>query len=222
MENSLRKIPSIFVLGSVLLLAASIATSATPTIQTGPTAEITQDGLSRIDGSVMKGAWVKPGVDLARYTKIMVVPSGITFKEVKRHANGEFPLSDEQKQTLQETVIEVFNEELAKAKRYTVTTQPGPDVLLVRGAMLDVVSRVPPEPIGRGASFVRTLGEATLIVELRDSTTGETLARAAERRAVSPSFVQRSNKVNNRAEVRDAARRWAGSLREQMDQFEKL
>jgi len=216
------RIPSILVLGSALLLAATVATSATPTIQSGPTAEITQDGLYRVDGSVLKGAWIKPGLELEHYTKIMVAPAGMTFKDVKRTSNSEYPLSDEQKATLRATVLEVFGEELAKAKRYTVTTQPGPDVLLVRGAMLDVVSRVPPQPIGRGASFVRTLGEATFIVELRDSTTGEILARAAERRAVSPRFVQRSNSVNNLAEVRDAARRWAGSLREQMDQFEKL
>ena len=222
MEKSLRKIPSVLVLASALLMAASVANATTPMIQTGPTAEITQDGLHRVDGAVMKGAWIKPGLELAHYTKIMVAPAGMTFKDVKRTSNSEYPLSDEQKKTLQETVLEVFGEELGKAKRYTVTTAPGPDVLLVRGAMLDVVSRVPPQPIGRGTSFVRTLGEATMIVELRDSTSGEILARAAERRSVSPRFVQRSNSVSNLAEVRDAARQWAGDLREQMDQFEKL
>ena len=204
-------------LGSALLLATSVAVSATPKI----TAETTQDGLHRVDGSVMAGAWIKPGFDLSHYTKIMVLPAGMTFKDVKR-SSGEYPLTDAQKKTLQDTVLDVFGEELGKVERFTVTSEPGPDVLLLRGAILDVVSRVPPERIGRGATFLRTLGEATFIVELRDSSSGEILARAAERRALSPAFVQKSNKVTNTAEVRDAARKWAGELRRQMQEFERL
>jgi hypothetical protein len=95
-------------------------------------------------------------------------------------------------------------------------------VLVVWGGVLDIASRIPPEPVGRGASFVRTLGEATLVVELRDSMTDEVVARAVDHRSVSPAFVRRSTSVSNEAEVRNAARRWAADLRRQLDEFARL
>jgi hypothetical protein len=48
------------------------------------------------------------------------------------------------------------------------------------------------------------------------------VARAFDRRAVWPAFVQRSNAVSNRVEVLNAARRWASDLRRQLDAFAHL
>jgi len=50
---------------------------------------------------------------------------------------------------------EAFLKELGNVERFEIVTEPGPDVLMIKGAMLDVVSRVPPEP----------LGQATLLIE---------------------------------------------------------
>ena len=87
--------------------------------------------------------------------------------------------------------------------------------------MLDVVSFVPPEPVGRSDVYLRSVGEATLVVELRDSITNAILARSVDRRAAERpgQDLQWSNPVNNRAEVRRLARRWATRLRENLDAF---
>ena len=57
--------------------------TTSPTLQTGANAEITLDGLHRVDGSYMQYAWLKPDLNLAAYAKICVVNAGIEYREVK-------------------------------------------------------------------------------------------------------------------------------------------
>jgi hypothetical protein len=90
--------------------------------------------------------------------------------------------------------------------------------LLVRGGLLDVVSRVPPETVGRSRIFIDSVGEATLILEIRNAESHTIYVRAADRRAAQTSGQMReSNSVTNRAEVRRLGRRWGSQLREGLD-----
>jgi hypothetical protein len=118
-------------------------------------------------------------------------------------------------------MAEVFLEELGKSKYYTIVSEPGPDVLLIRGGLLDVVSYVPPEPVGGRADFyLSRVGEATLVLEVRDSITEAILARAVDRRAAEDvSSMRESNRVNNRSQVRRLARIWGSMLRDRLDEF---
>jgi hypothetical protein len=220
MEISRRTATRLTVFAGALLLGVSLASAAPRSNKVAP---VTEDGLHRIDDSPFAAAWSKPGVDLRGYDKILLEPVGIRFREVEdpglRRDAQDFPLDDEQKRKVEETIWEALVAELGKSERFTLTNQPGPGVLIARGALLDVVSHVPPQPIGRGATFVKSLGEATLVVELRDALTDELFARAVDRRAAEPAVPTRSNAVSNRAEVRRAARRWAAVLREQLDEL---
>src|SRR5688572_31863994 len=54
----------------VAALAISLYAGAAPKqprIETGPNAEVTHDGLVRVDRSVVDAAWVKPTLDLTPY-----------------------------------------------------------------------------------------------------------------------------------------------------------
>jgi hypothetical protein len=96
-------------------------------------------------------------------------------------------------------------------------------VLLVWGGLLDVLSFVPPATSGRGDIILRRVGEATLVVELRDSESNTVLARVLDRRAaeqVSGRMV--SNTVNNTAELRRLAKRWARLLRQRLEEAPTL
>jgi len=129
-----------------------------------------------------------------------------------------FPLNDKQRARFEELMREVFTSELAKSKRFTIVNEPGPDVLLLVGGLLDVVSFVPPEPIGRSEIFLRSVGEATLVFELHDSETNAILVRGADRRSAEQTgVVQESNTVSNAYEVRRMARTWATRLRDRLD-----
>jgi hypothetical protein len=211
--------------GAIFSVSAFVA-SAAPRIQTGPTAEVTQDGLHRVDGATLDRAWAKPGVDLSGYTKVMLVLGDMQFRDVKdpglRRNASDFPLDEKQKRGLESAIEEAFITELGKSTRFTLVNEAGPGVLEIRGALVDVVSHVPEEPIGRGATFMKSLGEATLVVELRDSQTQELFARAVDRRAAERAFPTRSSTAANKADVRSGAQRWANLLRRRLDEFSVL
>lgn len=218
MKNSLRI--TISALLSSALLGAGIATAA-PTFKTGADADVSYDGLYRLDDVALDAAWAKPNIDLSSYTKIMLVPAGMTFK-TPRHVSGEFPMTERQKAQARDILLEAFTTELGKGKRFALTDQPGRDVLVVRGAVLDVESHVPPERAGRGGYLLRSLGEATLLVEVSDSMSDEILARAVDHREAKTTRPQRSNSVTNSSELRAAAERWARSLSKQLEALAQL
>jgi hypothetical protein len=216
-------------IGIALIFSIMAACSTTqPTLQTGPDAEVTYDGLVRVDNSAMQRAWIKPDIDLSRYDQIMVAPVEFEFRAVRNSGNSragqnEFAISESAQQSLINTVTQVFQEELARSRYFTRTDTPGPNVLLIEGALLDIVSRVPPDVVGRGSIYLDRVGEATLVLQLVDSTSGETLARAVDRRAAErASGAVRSSNVTSMAEVRRLARRWATRLREAVDELHEI
>jgi hypothetical protein len=216
--------PLIFV---VILVAC---TTTPPTIQTGPDAELSFDGLHKVDNSQADVAWARPDFDISGYTKIWPLGAGIEYRQVKdrgrtsvaRSQGGPYFIDEKSRARFEELVGEVFREELQKIERYELVDGPGPDVLMVRGGLLDVVSNVPPEPIGgRSYVFLSSVGEATLVLELRDGETGTILARSIDRRAAeSPGgTMQYSSSVSSASEVRRLIRHWATRLREGLDGF---
>ena len=223
---------STLTLNSVVLLILSLglggcATPA-PTISNDPNAEITFDGLHELKNSAADIAWAMPGVDLSGFTKIMVQKTGIEFRpggeagrsSFSRSSTGPFEVTEQQKARFQEIVKEVVQEELGKSTEFALVDKPGPDVLLIRMALLDIVSFVPPDPMGRSDIFLRDIGEVTLVLELRDSITGAILVRAIHRDAVgSSNRMNRSSRAANAAEVRRLIRRWMSTLRDRLDTF---
>jgi len=210
------------------LVLSLVACASEPTIQTGPDAEITFDGLVRIDNSAFSNAWIDPDVDLTQYTRIM--PGGATFefRAVRKNSSAsrarinnesEFWISDEGKEAVREIVTEAFREELLNSKHFTFANSRGPDVLIIEGALHDIVSRVPPDIAGRGEIFLSSVGEATLILEARDSLSDEVIYRAVDRRSGEQAAgnLTMSNSVRTKSEVRRMAVRWAIRLREGLD-----
>ena len=198
-----------------------------PVVQSGPTAEVSFDGLHRVDNARMKDAWVKPDLNLSGYDKIRLLGAGVEYRAVRSasrsmRANAnrdDFPLDESQKARLLKNVREVFLTELGKSKHFTIVDEEGPGVLELKGALLDVVSNVPPRSIGRNEYYLRKLGEATLVLELRDSQSEEILARTVDRQAVEPSRMQESNTVLNTSEVRREIRRWGVLLAQRLDEL---
>jgi hypothetical protein len=214
----------LIVTATVLLVAAC---ASEPTIQTGPNAEVSYDGLVRVDNSRFAGAWIDPEVDLSRFEKILPGGAEFEFRSVdkvsasaaRRSTSREFFISEQDQQKLEQLMSDIFDEELSQSEIYEFTDEPGPDVMIVRGAMLDIVSYVPPDIRGRGEIYLDQVGAATLVIEVVDSLTGEVVARAVERSAAEPAGRMgiQSTSVTSWQEVRRLARRWARKLREGLE-----
>lgn len=202
--------------------------SAPPSIDSSPTAEVTFDGLNEVLNSSADEAWARPGMDLSGYSKIMLQGAGIEYRPggesgrtyMARSRGGPYEVTEEQKARFEQLVSETFREEMARSERFEIVDQPGPDVLLIRGVLLDVVSYVPPDDIGgRVEVYLSSVGEATLVLEIRDSITNAIMARAIDRDAAESSTMFNSNRVTNRSEVRRLVQGWARALREGLEAF---
>lgn len=222
-------------LSAIAVLAiATAGCSPTPTLQSGPDAEMTHDGLTRIDGTIMDAAWARGDVDLSGINKVRFQGLGVEYRNNSGPYSGrggtgttrarsnttEFQLDADTRALFEEEIRGAFLEEFQTSTVFTVVEEPGADVIDIHIGLLDVVSRVPPETVGRSRVFIDSVGEATLVLELRDSISNTVLARAVDRRAASSGGTMiESSPPRNRSEVRRLGRRWGGILR---DGLEKL
>lgn len=222
----IKNIQNALALCAIALLAG--CASGPREIDTSESAELSFDGLYPVTNTPRSSkVWAKADFDLSGYTKIMLHGVGIEYRPVRRMSttsamrtgNDAFAISDKTKAQVSEIFKTAFMNELANVKGFEVVTEPGPDVLLVRGYLLDVISRVPPEPVGsRSEVFLSSVGEATLAIELIDSESDTTLLRAVQRRAAEPvSGAIWSSPVTNMAEVRRLAESWARRVRDKLE-----
>jgi len=178
--------------------------------------ELTAEGLMEIEHAKVGFAAVKPGVDFSKYDQLMLLPVGMSFKK------GSRQLSEGRLDDLRRYFHEEFQKELQEKGGYSLVSQAGPGVLLIRPGLANIDITVPPES-GRDDVYVKEAGEVTLVVEFRDSESGELLARAADRRKVtSPGGAYESNPVTNVANTRRLFRQWASLLRERLDAAHEL
>jgi hypothetical protein len=73
---------------------------------------------------------------------------------------------------------------------------------------------------GRSRTYTASSGQMTLVAELRDSETGELLARAVDtRRGRSTGTLSITNNVTNTADARRAIGVWATTLRQGLEEL---
>jgi hypothetical protein len=222
------------ILSAVAAVAIAAGCSSTPAFQTGEDAEVTHDGLTRVDRTIMDAVWVRKDVDLTGVTKIMFHSLGVEYRNVSgpysgragmsthqaRSNRNEFQLDADTRALFEEEIGTAFLEEFQSSTVFEVVEEPGPDVLGIHVGLLDVVSRVPPETVGRSRVFIDSVGEATLVLEIRDSVSHTVLARAVDRRAAqSQGSMTESSPPRNRAEVRRLGRRWGQILRDGVEKM---
>ena len=212
----------------VVVVGSVGCTTAPPTIQTGPDAEVSFDGLHKVDNTRVDIAWAVPDLDLSGYTKILPVNAGIEYRQVKNRGNttaarsqgGPYFIDDTTRARFEALVNEIVMEELQKSTRFSIVNEPGPDTLIVGGGLLNVTSNVPPDVGGRSRIYLSNVGEATLVLEVRDSESNRTLARAVDRRAAETiGGGTLSKTASGTAEVRRLIRLWASRLREALEGF---
>jgi len=178
------------------------------------------DGLVQIKPKRVDAAFLLPGADFRPYTKLMLDPVEVSFKKNwERDYNRDAAsvsnrLTPEHVaeiiKTARDAFTEVFSEAYGKAGLQVVTS-PGPDVLRVRPGVVNLDIAAPDTMTSsRSRTYTMESGEATLFLELRDSTTGALLGRALDRRATrNTGRVQISNSVTNLSDFKALFRQWA-------------
>ena len=178
-----------FVSGLVLF-SYSVASNAQTVSAAGAEEARADDGLVRVDPSVIEAAWVTEDFDLSAYTRMLLMPTAVQYRDVpdrptnarSRAGTEEFPLNEE----LQEWFNALWREavEARFDQETSVESFAGVDsnVLVVQAFLVDVTSRIPPITPGSGVTWVRDPWSAAIVLELRDAATGQLIARTIDQR----------------------------------------
>jgi hypothetical protein len=202
-----------------VLLAVVVAACLATLNVNAASEELSYDGLQRRETKVFEHLWVRKYFDVRSYHKIIFKAPHIEYRPVMKGSGDPsdgFALNQRQKDSLAEIVDKAFQTELAKSKFFKLTTEAGPDVLIIRGDLLDVVSFVPPSASGRNDLLaVADIGEATLSMELYDSESDSIMVRALER--VAAKHDESAPPTTAADAVQRTATQWASILRERLD-----
>ena len=201
--------------------------------------EATQQAMEERWGHLEKGksgfqeTWVHPDANPGKYQNLYLWEAEWQYRDVgpaqrsrmsmMNTRQREFGVSEEGRKEFEAVVSEIFVAELNKAKQFSVVDEIGPNTLIMRAAVLDIVSNVPPDLVGRGDVYLSNIGEATFVLELIDAEDGEVVAVVAERQRIQAgtgrvdSFSTPANRATVMSEVRRWAKRAAIKLRKELD-----
>jgi hypothetical protein len=207
------------------LVAVAVAGCATP--QRGP-AE--WDGLVRQPNTRLDAVFLKPDAEIPTYRNVILAPATVQFARNWDPNRGGRSLSRRLdtgdmvaiKDSLATMFGDIFREELTGGG-YQIVTEPGPDTLLVIPAIVDLFISAPDTTgAGRTRTYTANSGRMTLVLELRDSVTGETLARIVDSQSGRNIGVMTiANRTTNTADARRAITTWAQALRRGLDSLYK-
>jgi hypothetical protein len=152
----------------------------------------TWDGLVEVKPKHMDMAFVLPGADFRPYARVLIDPTQVAFRKdwlraVNRSVGVSRRITEEDAAEIMDAAHsnfdDLFHDAFAEAG-YPLAEGPGPDVLRISTAIvnLDVRAPAPDQGAGRTVTLVATAREATLILEARDSQAGALLGRVIDRR----------------------------------------
>lgn len=204
-------------LSTLLTAAALLAAAATPPAAAAEAAAETWDGLVEVNARRFDAVFLMPGADFRPYTKVMIEEPEVAFRanwlrDMNRTRSTGRRVTEQDAARIQQSVsastIDIFSRAFTNAG-FEVVTRPGPDVLDLRTGVVNLFVNAPDTmSAGRTTTFTANAGEATLVLEARDSQTNALLARVVDRRETR-GLPGPTNSVTNTQEFRTLANDWA-------------
>lgn len=205
----------------VLFTAIAAILAGTPMTSLADPMPTTWDNLVQVKAKNLQAVYLLPGADFRPYTKIMLDPTEVDFvkgwvKYVNQSYGAAFdPTDHDDALRIAKQVRVGFDQVFAKAfakAGWQVVTQPGPDVLRLSTSVYNLFITEPYTVTQSGGSSVRTVdaGQASVLIEARDSESGQVIGRAIDVRNVGTrdAYIPRST-VSNRFDFEMLFDRWA-------------
>jgi len=193
----------------------------------------TWDGLVEVKAKRMDAVFLMPGADFRPYTKVMIDKTQAAFQKDWLKNMNRMPIdlsrqvTDEQAAKILEAARTNFDDIIAEALKdagYEVVSAPGPDVMRISAAVVNLYVNAPDvQAPGVRRTYTMEAGEATLILEVRDSTTGALMGRAVDRRDTrTASGFQVTNSVTNMADFRALFKQWGRTVAKGLQELKEL
>jgi len=210
-----------FALSCAFAIACVVATLATPGWGVATAAEPPQewDGLQLTSSKRVTRLYLRPGASLKGYKHVRLAPLQVAFDKnwnpnASRVGTNRLTAEDFEriKKALADEFAKVWARDLGEAG-YDVVTAAAEDVLDVTPFIVDLYIAAPDKPTaGRSRTYTADPGRMTLVAELRDSETGQILARAIDAQSKSWTTFQIASSVSNMSAASQIISRWASQL----------
>ena len=165
----------------------------------------------KVTESNVDSAYVQPGADFSRYSRLLPVPLEIYFVE------GQAAPESEDLVRIRQIFRTTFLGEIGDD--FPIVQDPGPDVLGVRASLVDLElsSETGDLPVGSPATGIVAGGKLSFFMELTDSMTGNVLARAGDQEKTG-STISAVAAERDWSRVETAAQHWARLFRNFLDE----
>ncbi len=202
-----------------IAISTLVMASAGPGVALG--ADVSFDGLERIEGADVAMAYIDPDADFSVFKRVVILEPPVAFRsnwqrDQNRSRRRNIRAADMERiqRDIAALFTAVFTERL-EAGGFEVVDVAGDDVLALRPAIIDLdISALDVRAAGRSRTYTTTAGAATLYIQLFDSVSGDILGRAADRRVArrAGGMMTWNNRVTNTAEARRMFIRWGDQL----------
>lgn len=206
----------------LLLGTAAIAASGIPP---------TFDGMVRVKAKKVDAVYLLPNADFRPYKKVMIDPTEVSFRkdwqrDVNQRGMEMGRVSDTDARRILDTASKGFHKIFVQAYEklgYQVVEAPGADVLRLSTAVINLNIEAPDTmSAGRTYTFSREAGAAELILQARDSLSGQTLGVALDGRETSDVGPFLRNSVTNASAFADVFSAWARASAEGLGELRAL
>jgi len=203
----------------ILALFAAVAAPAQAAAPAPP------EGLVSVRSWNLDELYLRPNADLATYRTVVIDPVQVTFRKdwnrdfIDPHASVRRLTQDDVRRIAEETGSGLRNvlAETFKSRGYEIAAAPGPGVLRLSPSLNDVYVNAVEDLYTGGTtkSFTKDAGEATLLLDVRDATSGTLLARVVDRRTANQTKgtqrgdLIRSPQVQSNFWFEDLFRKWS-------------
>jgi hypothetical protein len=218
MVRSLACIPAL--LAMVLLVPQAVAAER-------EVPEMTEDGLELKTRTRHRVVYVRPQASFEPYQRFALADCYVEFSKTWQrdyNSSARDPrarISDDDLERARTELAaqfrQVFTEELSLGG-YTVSEETGPDVLLLRPALVNIAVSAPDLMTpGRSTVYAESAGQMTLYLELWDSQSRTLLGRIMDAQADPDMMGQRTSSIGNQSAARQILQAWAEELRKKLD-----
>lgn len=227
---NIRKISTTSRVATITMILFAIGASGANAKDDPP--QTTTDGLELVKQTKHRLVYLLPEADISQYTDVSILDCYVAFKknwerDYNRGAGHNLQRRvddhdmDRIKQRLAEEFKKIFIEELTKEGKHNVVDHVGPEVLVLRPAIVDLDVTSPDMSMstaGRSRSYSASAGSMTLYLELYDSVSSAILAKVMDGEAdrAAGGFAMQANRVTNTAAADRILRSWARELAEHL------
>jgi hypothetical protein len=189
-----------------------------------------EQGLQKITAKGLDAFYARADVNFAEYKKVLLKPVSVAFRRgwlMTPLPGSRDRISRQDAQRIRERLGALVQEEVAAELArggYPLSASAGDDVLEVNLSIVDLFITAPNVRNSTPSStYAISAGEMSLVADLRDSASGDVLARVFDHASAHEStWPHQITSVENTAEARAAAAAWARALRAELDAAKSL